>query len=290
MRLTAWLILSLLAVLLSASCPQAKQMGRAAAPTTASQASTGGATEVTSPPPPPAPVGAQFAWLPTSDRYRVAAWFWRATGNGKGAPAVILLHQRAKDKSSWGDMPTKLVAEGYAVIAIDLRGHGQTVDAQGRSVPLDALRDIDYQAMLNDVAAAHAYLAMQKTVDATRVAIIGASIGANLALIYAGNDRRVRAVVALSPGLDYRSLQPLPAMPGLDKRPLFLAASKGDKNSYDAILALQQAAVKDAPVTLRAFDGQAHGTDLLRAQPGLDTTIIDGFLLNYLSPHGPPPT
>ena len=100
----------------------------------------------------------------------------------------------------------------------------------------------------------------------------------------------MRAVVALSPGLNYRSLQPLASMPGLDKRPLFLIASKGDKASYDAVLALQKAAIKEEPITVRAYEGTAHGTDILGAQPGLDMTIVSGWMLNYLPPEAPPPT
>jgi dienelactone hydrolase len=238
---------------------------------------------------PSAPAGASFVWLTTVDRFKVAAWFWPGKGD-LAAPGIILLHQRGRDKSSWGSLPSELVAEGYAVIAIDLRGHGQTLDPVGRPIVLDSLTDSEYQAMLNDVAAAHAYFAAQKGVDAERIGIIGASIGANLALIYAAHDRRVRTVVALSPGLNYRSLQPLPAMDGLDKRPLFLIAAKGDKPSADCVLALQKAAMKEAPITVREFDGRDHGTDLLKSQTGLDSTIVNGWLLNYLPPGAPAPT
>jgi dienelactone hydrolase len=284
-----------LLLLCGTSCPQAKPpspSAKAAATTASSQAGST-ATEIRTPPSFPAPVGAQSAWLTTSDGYKVAAWFWPARtkpANGAKVPALILLHQRAKDKSSWGGFADELVAEGYAVIAIDLRGHGQTLSPQGQPIPLDSLSDADYQAMLSDVAAAHEYVAQQSGVDGDRVGIIGASIGANLGLLYAGGDRRIRTVVALSPGLNYRSLQPLSAMSGLDKRPLFLISSKGDKPSADACSALQKAAVKEAPVSVRMFDGTAHGTDLLAANAGLDQTIISGWLLNYLPPASPPVT
>jgi dienelactone hydrolase len=251
------------------------------------------ANEISLPPGPPVPKGAQGVALTTTDGYRVVGWYWPPKGkgpNGGDVPGIILLHQRGKDKSSWGSLPAGLVAEGYSVLAIDLRGHGQTLDPQGRGLPLDSLTDADYQAMLNDVAAAHDFLDAQKGVDGDRVGIIGASIGANLGLLYAGADRRIRTVVALSPGLNYKSLQPLMAMAGLDRRPLFLICSKGDQVSYDACQALQQAAVKDAPVSLRAYDGKAHGTDLFNSVDGLDSTITSGWLLNYLPPSAPPVT
>ena len=44
-------------------------------------------------------------------------------------------------------------------------------------------------------------------------------------------------------------------------------------------------AAKDAdPVSFREFEGKEHGTNLLSAHPGLDMTIITGWLLNHLPP------
>ncbi|MCH7472321.1 alpha/beta fold hydrolase, partial [bacterium] len=228
------------------------------------------------------PVGSRFVWLTTSDRFRVAAWYWEPDKDG--APGVILLHMRGRDKSTYADVAPKMVDEGYAVIAIDFRGHGQTLDPQGRGIALDSLTDEDYQAMQAEVAAAHDYLDEQPEVDANRVGIVGASIGANLAMLYAAGDLRVRTVVALSPGLDFKSLTPLEALDGLDKRPLYLLAAKGDKYSHSSSQELAKAAVKADPVSMREFEGSAHGTDLLEANPGLDMTIITGWLLNYLPP------
>lgn len=288
MRAIVWVLFSAAIILASTACPQAK-------PGSAGQAAgVSGNIDVQAPqvagaPQQAVPAGARFAWLTTGDGYKVAAWYWPVKGD-ISVPGIILLHQRGKDKSSWGGFPAKLVSAGFAVIAIDLRGHGETQGPNGQVVPLDSLRDADYQAMLYDVGAAHAFLAQQKGVDGDRVGIIGASIGANLALLYAAQDRRIRTVVALSPGLDYKSLKPLAAMKGLDKRPLFLLASKGDKASLDCIHTLEQAAVKEAPVSLREFDGNAHGTDLLSTQSGLDSIISDGWLMNYLPPAGQPPT
>jgi dienelactone hydrolase len=287
MRAFIWVIITCIVLLASTACPLAKPAGaKHVAPQAAAKTANLQAAQA---PVAGAPPGARGVWLSAVDGYKVAAWFW-PTGGKKSAPAIILLHQRGKDKSSWGGFPAKLVEEGFAVIAIDFRGHGQTTDPNGQSIPLNSLRDSDYQAMLNDVGAAHAYLAQQKGVDADRVGLIGASIGANLALLYAAQDRRIRTVVALSPGLDYKGLKPLAVMGPLDKRPLFLIASKGDKYALDSVQALAGGAQKDAPVSVRTFDGSAHGTDIFAAQPGLDMTIINGWLMNYLPPGALPPT
>jgi dienelactone hydrolase len=232
-----------------------------------------------------APAGAENISLTTADGYTVAGWYWRPVqAKGKSAPPVLLLHQRAKDKGSWDGLPATLLKEGFAVLAIDLRGHGETTDAAGNRGSVEALTDADYKAMLRDVKAAHDWLLNQRGLEADRLGIIGASIGANLGIIYAASDRRVRTVVALSPGLDYRGLKPLPALDAYDKRPLYLLVSKRDSESYAACEKIKAAAVKAKPVSLRAFDGADHGTDLLQTHRGLDSTIATGWLLNYLPP------
>lgn len=234
-----------------------------------------------------APKGASFTWLKTRDQYNVAAWYFGPKVpkvKGAQAPAILLLHMRGKDKSSWGALPAKLVDEGFAVLSIDLRGHGETLDPQGRSLPLNSLDDSDYQNMLFDVAAGHDYLAQQSGVDPERLGIIGASIGANLGLMYCSKDRRVRTVVALSPGVNYKSLEPLPAMDGVDKRAIYLVASSDDLPSVEACEKLAASGNQEGVKSVRMFEGSAHGTDLFSAHKGFDDTIVGGWLLNTIPP------
>lgn len=233
-----------------------------------------------------APPGAQAVSIIAADRTDIAGWYWPAVmaPRQKLAPGVLLLHMRGRDKTSWGSLPQTLRDEGYSVLAIDLRGHGETVNAQGVRLPLESLSDADYQAMLLDVEAAVLWLRQQPGVDSERSGIIGASIGASLGVLYAAQDRKVRTVVCLSPGLGYRGLQPLPALTAYDKRPLYLIAARGDRESYSAAEALRDSATLAKPASLRGFDGSEHGTELLRAHPGLDKTITTGWLLNYLPP------
>jgi len=280
MRTGANILVVIAALLLSVTCLRADESANAGG-ATGTQTGNGDAVAQVPQMPSLAPIGAEARYLPTGDGWRVAAWYWPPSG--AKAPGVILLHMRGKDKSSWGDMPNKLLAEGYSVVAIDLRGHGETLNPEGQRVGLNGLKDADYQAMLNDVAAAHAMLDGEENVDGDRVAIIGASIGANLAIMYAAGDKRVRTAVALSPGLDYMSLKPLDYLADYGKRALYLVASAGDKPSHDACLAIKDATAAD-PVSYREFPGRDHGTNLLTAHEGLDDTIISGWLLNHLPP------
>lgn len=228
------------------------------------------------------PKGAEAVRLTTSDQHDLAAWYFQPIKDK--APALILLHMRGSDKSSFAGLAAKLHAEGYAVIAIDLRGHGDSKFPDGSNPGFKALQDSDYLAMLNDVKAAHSFLEGKAAVDADRVGIIGASIGANLAIMYAATDRRVRTVVALSAGLDYKGLKPGAYLEDFGTRPLYLLCAKEDEYAWQSSVELEKQATLADPISLRVFTGKAHGTDLFISQPGLDDTIVSGWLLNYLAP------
>ncbi|MEZ5338255.1 MAG: alpha/beta fold hydrolase [bacterium] len=229
-----------------------------------------------------APKGARELTLTTTDGHSIAAWYWKPQKSG--APALILLHMLGSDKSAYSDMAAKLVAEGYAAIAIDLRGHGDSLFPDGGNPGFRALTESDFSGMLNDVKAAHEFLATQQDVDAERVGVIGASIGANLAIIYASSDLRVRTAVALSAGDDYKGLRPSSFIERFGRRPLYLICAKGDDYSWQSSVALEKLATAADPVSLRVFEGKAHGTKLLEEHAGLDDTIVSGWLLNYLPP------
>ncbi|MCC7477656.1 alpha/beta fold hydrolase [bacterium] len=234
-----------------------------------------------------APKGASFVWLKSRDQFNIAAWYFAPKApkvKGALAPAVLLLHMRGSDKAAWKGLPRKLVDEGFAVLALDLRGHGESLDSFGRPLPLQSMQDSDYQNMIFDLGAGHDFLAAQAGVDPERLAIIGASIGANLGLIYCAGDRRVRTVVALSPGMNYRSLEPLGYMDGVDKRAIYLVAAKGDRTSADACEKLARSGNQEGVKSVRLFEGAAHGTDLFTEHPGFDDTIVTGWLLNTIPP------
>jgi dienelactone hydrolase len=228
------------------------------------------------------PKGAEAVRLTSSDQHDIAAWYFKPAK--EKSPALILLHMRGSDKSSFASLATKLHTEGFAVISIDLRGHGDSQFPDGSRPDFKDLQNGDYLAMLNDVRAAHDFLAGKPAVDAERVGIIGASIGANLAIMYAATDRRVRTVVALSAGLDYKGLIPADYLEDFGTRPLYLLCARDDEYAWQSSVELEKLARLADPVSLRVLAGQAHGTDLLISQPGLEDTICSGWLLNYLPP------
>lgn len=130
--------------------------------------------------------------LTTRDSLSLAASFDAPAGE-MAVPAVLLLHQYEDDRSQWGTWPETLRDAGYAVLAIDYRGHGDSDPYPGQ---LEAILT-NPDGAPHDVDAALDWLRARDTVDGDRIAIVGTSIGANLAVASA-IGRKAHTYVALS--------------------------------------------------------------------------------------------
>ena len=134
------------------------------------------------------------------------------------APAVVLVHMLGRSKEEWSWIAERLQDAGVTVLAIDLRGHGGSAGSPAL-----------LPAMVTDVPAAVDWLAARPQVRPASLAIVGASLGASLAVLAAVERGAIRGVALLSPSLDYRGVRlDGAAMRKLGTRPTWLAASTED--------------------------------------------------------------
>jgi dienelactone hydrolase len=130
--------------------------------------------------------------------------------------------------------------------------------------------------MLMDIKAAMNFLKNgpeRDKVDSQRIGLVGASIGANLAIMAGAGLDGLKCTAALSPGRSWHGLQPLPYAPDV-AIPTFIAYAKGDGQSAEVIPDLI-AAFGDNEPEVMAIDGKKHGTDML-------TDGLDRILLTWL--------
>ena len=183
--------------------------------------------------------------LTTTDNVKIAVTYYPADGT-KG---IILLHSLGHDKSDWKQLAPELQKKGFATIAVDLRGHGSS-DLNWRS-----FQDSDFNKMMFDLVAAGNYL---KAEGKETVSLIGSSIGANLAVLYA-NAENAQTAVLLSPGLDYRSVN-IESASGHVSIPMLIMVGDGDKYSFESSKTIKER----SSAMLKVYTTPAHGTDLLK--------------------------
>lgn len=133
------------------------------------------------------------------------------------------------NRNDWNGFASTLSnkTNDYAVLSIDLRGHGESTTSQNGNTILSfqSFTPDDFNKMIMDVKAAKQFLVTQKNINPNNVAIVGASIGANVALNYAAaSDPSIKVVVLLSPGLDYKGVTTSDAIKQY-KVPIYIATA-----------------------------------------------------------------
>lgn len=194
---------------------------------------------------------------------------YSAPGGVSPFPGVILLHMLGSSRQVWEEvgLTEALLAEGYVVLALDMRGHGESgSERDWDKANDDLLRVWDYFAGLDEV-------------DEERTAVIGASIGANMALRTGANQPAIKTVALLSPGLDYRRVTTDDAIVQYGNRPILIVASEEDVYAADSSRTLAEMAQGEA--ILHLYNGAGHGTDMFGPQPDL-TDLLLNWLNQYL--------
>ena len=212
--------------------------------------------------------------LTTSDGINIAANYLEPN-NPKGY--LVLAHMMPATKESWNDFMRGAEGAGYASLAFDLRGHGESDDGpEGYK----KFNDAEHQSSLADVAAAVNWLRARGASDIYDIYLIGASIGANLVLKYLGQDPKIKSAVLLSPGLNYRGLESRPLIKKVaDSQRVMLVGAKDDGRSSGNAAEMAKALFKDLPEKqgeLLLYERGGHGTDLFKASegPNLETEIL----------------
>jgi pimeloyl-ACP methyl ester carboxylesterase len=179
------------------------------------------------------------------------------------APGVVLVHMLSRNKSDWHGLPERLRDAGITALAIDLRGHGGSSGSAG-----------DLTAMVQDVRAAAQWLATRPNVRPDAIGVVGASLGASLALLAAVDLPQVRALGLLSPSLDYRGLRTDAALvKRLGSRPLWLCASSEDPLALRTLR--DMAADTSGPREQVVSSAVAHGTVLLERDGDVGRALVD---------------
>lgn len=218
--------------------------------------------------------------LRTTDNVAIVGTYYPV--RQKPAPAVLLIHSVDKDRSIWASFAATLQKNGFAAVAIDLRGYGESTHKQTPDGPvtLDARNFTagDYRDMLLDVESAVDWMQAQPEIDGKHIALVGESFGANVALRYAAINEDIAAVVALSPGITYRGVRTDDIISQVSHAPLRIFVSEYDPFAFESSKRLVEILKEtNTPTTtneLTICTGNLHGSDMLLGVRNLPQIIV----------------
>ena len=195
----------------------------------------------------------------------IGTWSHAPTVHG----AAVLLHAMPETRASWITLQAVLAKHEIASLAIDLRGHGESIQTvEGEKLDYRSFTDEEHQGSLWDVMAAVEWV-RKRGLDRERIVLGGASIGANLAVKMLAEEPLLAGAFLLSSGGDYHGLKVLEdAQALLPEQQLLIVSAEDDPQSFPDSKKLYES----APVEQKQFLPYAaggHGTHLLKADPSL---------------------
>ena len=110
---------------------------------------------------------------------------------GKGGTVVVLAHMRPDTQKDWTFFAEKLAAKGYRAFTFDFRGYGESGGGK------------NYRAVVADLKAALAYVRAE---GASKIVVIGGSMGAIAGAKAAHDDPSLKATVLMAAYYDNRNL------------------------------------------------------------------------------------
>jgi pimeloyl-ACP methyl ester carboxylesterase len=184
-----------------------------------------------------------------------------APPEGETAPAVLLMHHGGSQKESWVDLIPLLQDAGYAILTIDIRGHGETGGA------------LDLTLAQEDAHLWIAWLREQPGVDAEQVSIVGASLGADIGMQVMAQDPTLITLVGISIQLQVEDMNASDAVAQFGDRPLYVIAASQVEAEAEAARTL----FAEAPgeVQGRLYDNTACCTFLFMFDRHLAPSIVD---------------
>ncbi len=216
--------------------------------------------------------------LTTEDNVNLVGTYY-APPNGD-SPAVLLVHGMNRNRLDWEGFARLLQANGYGVLTIDLRGHGDSMKQGDWLMRWVSFSDEDFRNMLMDISSGIQFLRSRAEIDPYKIGIVGTALGANLALNYASQNRRIAAVVLISPGLNYRGVSSVGAIISYGMRPILLIASEEDV--YSAFSANELYSLAQGIKELKFYQNVGHGNRLLWNEEG-----AWGMIMEWLKSHLP---
>lgn len=126
-----------------------------------------------------------------SEGRRITGYHWRAA---QPAGVVVLIHGVGEYAAAHGEVAEQLLAAGYAVVSMDLRGHGRSFGVRGHCAPrAEILKDIDELVEYAKIV-----------YPGVPPVMYGHSMGGNLVLDYKGRGKyngEMAAYIITSPWL-----------------------------------------------------------------------------------------
>lgn len=173
----------------------------------------------------------------TEDDLKLVASFWEPKKRKKQtAPGALIVHDAGGKRQDLDDFAQRLQKQGFAVLAIDLRGHGDSASDQWAWEGADEkTRERLWAFAMRDLQAGADFLRKHDDVHAASLSLLGHRAGGSLAARHAIRDENVRSLVLVDPIKDAMGFDLEADLRDLGGLPTYIAVEKGAKDGAMAM-------------------------------------------------------
>ncbi|GJM24744.1 MAG: hypothetical protein DHS20C16_11590 [Phycisphaerae bacterium] len=205
----------------------------------------------------------------TDDGITIIGDYYPPTGRAI-SPVAILLHMYKHDRTTWAPLVEPLHEAGFAVLAIDMRGHGQSTEPASMKLA-DRVNQRDpklFNDMHKDVQAAIKWVRTQPNVDQEMLVLVGASVGCSVAIDTMAREASVDAIVCMTPGTKYLGVDSTEHILKTGSRPILLLATEDERKATDTLSKSADNATGEI-----VESGRIHGTNMFGKVDGIEAKI-----------------
>ncbi|MFC1500917.1 alpha/beta hydrolase [Elusimicrobiota bacterium] len=182
----------------------------------------------------------------------------------------VLLHGLGSSKEEWKHLQGILARKGYGVLAYDARGHGESNKVDDGNILNynffgDPTETDQWTNMIVDLNSVINFLISEKEIKRHKIGLIGASIGANVAMIYGASHYEVPVIVLLSPGLEYMGLKTLENIDPYKTKKVAIVAAAEDIYAFKSS-AILYSIIKDNPKASFITTRRGHGVGMFNGR------------------------
>ncbi len=252
--------------------------------------------------------------LVAKDGVEIKITYFKST-LGQDAPVVVMLHGKGGNRLIWKSHAEALQKFDYAVVTVDLRGHGESVGGSGggtgKKSDSSSPKARDYAAMVaGDMEAVKKFLFeehQKKELNMNKLGIVAADMSTPVAIAYTEFDwektpyddaptlalrtpkgQDVQVLVLLSPestapGINVNKSLGAIRFFGRPVLPVLLAVGSKNKADLTAVNKMYDllAPKKEEHIEIHRYDTPLEGTNLLNKNLGFEKHMVD-FLNKYL--------
>lgn len=193
----------------------------------------------------------------------------------KKPSVVILLHSLGGTQKDWANLPSLLTDKGYAVMALDLRGHGQSIYTRKMQRKYwQNFSDETYKKIPDDIVRGIDNLKNYKQINSSQIGIVGCGIGATVgAIAAASRAQSVKTLVLISPSEEFRGMNVLLKIVDFGTHPILSLAGQNDRSSVAAVHKIKKVAQAENKIII--YPKAGAGLLLYKNYPTLKNEIVN---------------